>query len=196
MLRLSSVVMLWGIAVGNACAAPTKAIVHEVEFNGCRFKIMDSYGGSLKVSRYSPPKMAFYNYPPNPNARHAVEVSIRFTCDTKDGWRAFTELGFDKQNGKWKLLPNKYDPENSAKVKLYPLTGKGTDGAASTDDQTTGDESRRTQGLAFCLTDQKQILCGTSEAVGYVAYPKASSLPQVLKLLESIEFLEPSATSP
>ncbi len=140
--------------------------------------------------------MAFYNYPPNPNARHAVEVLVTFYCDTHKGQKAFSDLGFARHNGEWVLPPDKNDPDNLSNQKLYRIKGHGLEGVVSTYDQTTGEESRRVQGLGFCLTDQKQILCGVSEAIGYVAYPKASSLPQVLKLLESIEFLEPAAKSP
>lgn len=176
-------------------ASPLNSVSREYVFDSCHFKLMDPYNGRIDVDNESSSHSASYIALIKPELRHSVEVSIRFTCDTAEGMRAFTELGFDNQSGVWKLIPNEYDPENLARVKLYPLTGNGTSGVASTDDQTTGEETERTQGLAFCLTNQKQILCGTSQAVGYLAYPEESSLPQVLKLLESIEFLEPAPST-
>ncbi|WP_283439525.1 hypothetical protein [Pseudomonas panipatensis] len=182
-------------AASAAMANPTAhGVMREAEFGGCHFKLSDHYKGSLRLTTSG--TAAVYNLPFNPKLRNSVEVSILFFCDTGKGRKAFTDLGLGNQDGVWVLIPNKSDPQNLARVKLYPLRGNGTSGAASTYDQTTGERSRRFQGLGFCLTDQKQILCGVSEAVGYVAYPKASSLPQVLKLLESIEFLEPAAKSP
>ena len=184
------------LAASTALAnSPSTAVPREAEFDGCHFKLYDLYNGSLTLTTDGAPPVAVYSVIINPELLHSVEVSIRFTCDTAEGMRAFTELGFDNQSGVWKLIPNEHDPENLARVKLYPLTGNGTSGAASTDDQTMGEETERTQGLAFCLTNQKQILCGTSQAVGYLAYPEESSLPQVLELLESIEFLEPTPST-
>lgn len=189
-MRHILVLMLFFIA---PAAVASSAIEREAEFESCHFKINNHYNGDLILTTDGAPPVAVYHMPSNPELQHSVQVTIRFTCNTKKGESAFTELGLDKHAGEWRLIPNKYDPEDLARVKIYPLAGSGTDGAAATDNQTTGDENERTQGLVFCLTNQEQILCGTSSAVGYVAYPKQSNLPKVLKLLESIEFLEPTS---
>lgn len=178
--------------IGQSVAATTAMAMKEYVVDDCHFAFSDPYNGRGDVDNESLVHSASYISSVGGVGMHSIgEVSIRFTCNTKKGRSAFTELGFDKHNGEWKLIPNEYDPKNLAQVKLYPLAGKGTDGAAATDNQTTGDENERTQGLSFCLTDQKQIICGTSSAVGYVAYPKQSSLPKVLELLKSIKFLDP-----
>ncbi|SMP72414.1 hypothetical protein [Pseudomonas panipatensis] len=186
------------LVASAALATPTpRAVPREYMLDSCHFKFMDPYNGRIDVDNESSSHSASYIADMKPGYRHAVgEVSIHFYCDTMEGNNAFVALGFEKQGRAWVLLPNKSDPDNLLNKKLYPLKSPGIEGAASTYDQTTGERSRRFQGLGFCLTDQKQILCGVSETVGYVAYPKASSLPQVLKLLESIEFLEPAAKSP
>lgn len=191
MKRLSFLVIaLFGVITG-ARADSSENTVHEVEFNGCRFKIEDLHGGELRVSRYFPPKMAFYSFNSNPYAPHTTETSIEFYCDSSKGKKAFSDMGLGRNKGAWHLIPNKSDPGNLLNQKLYVLDNNGMEGAAATDDQTTGDEERRVQGIGFCLTNRKQILCGTSQAVGYVAYPKQSSLPKVLELLKSIKFLDP-----
>ncbi|WP_374439185.1 hypothetical protein [Pseudomonas panipatensis] len=184
--------------ISTVLASPKVSVVtRETEFDGCHFKIRDPYKGSLRLTTDGAPPLAVYTATFNLKVRHSVgEVSIHFYCDTMEGNNAFVALGFEKQGRAWVLLPNKSDPDNLLNKKLYPLKSPGIEGAASTYDQTTGELSDRVQSLGFCLTNQKQILCGTSEEVAYVAYPKASSLPQVLKLLESIEFLEPTAKSP
>lgn len=181
-----------GIAICGTCVLVSAGENREASFDGCRFTIADSYGGQLEVSEYSPPKQAFYRFNSNVYARHAVDVSIEFSCSTTLGQKAFSNVGISHNNGEWGVIPDKSDPENLADLKVYTLRGNGVDGAAITYVQTTGEEERRVQGIGFCLTDQKQILCGTSEAVGYVAYPKQSSLPKVLELLKSIKFLDPT----
>ncbi|WP_371231405.1 hypothetical protein ACAW63_02335 [Pseudomonas sp. QE6] len=192
MKRLSFfAIILFGVTTG-ARADLSENAVREVEFNGCRFKISNLHGGELRVSRYSPPKMAFYRFNSNPYTPHTTETSIEFYCDSSKGGKAFSDMGLGRHNGTWYLIPNKSDPGNLLNQKLYVLDNNGLEGAAATDDQTTGDEERRVQGIGFCLTNQKQILCGTSQAVGYVAYPQQSSLPKVLELLKSIKFLEPT----
>ncbi|MFR0692384.1 hypothetical protein ACLUTX_23510 [Enterobacterales bacterium AE_CKDN230030158-1A_HGKHYDSX7] len=170
------------------------AATQKVKVDDCLFQVSTIYGGSVELTTDGAPPVATYSFMSRSAGRHAVdEVSIRFTCNTNEGRQAFNDLGFDSQGGKWVLLRNEDDPEDLARVQLYVLNGNGADGAAVTDNQTTGEESERTQGLSFCLTDHKQILCGTSSAIGYVAYPKQSNLPKVLKLLESIEFLDPAS---
>ncbi|MFZ5959106.1 hypothetical protein ACOXVJ_16515 [Pseudomonas knackmussii] len=195
-MRLLALLALSLATMTTSAKEPTHAAIQEIEFDGCHFKIKDPLNGNLRLTKDGSPPLAVYTAQPNPNNYHSVDIEIIISCRTLKGLKAFTDLGFDRQNETWRLIPSTGDPENLAQVKLYPLKGHGTIGVASTDNQTTGEPNERVQGLAFCLTDQKQILCGTSDAIGYIAYPKESSLPQVLKLLESIEFIEPTQPTP
>lgn len=104
---------------------------------------------------------------------------------------AFKRMGFIQIDGKWQLDP-KEQPLPEQHVKLYLLNEKSWIGAAYTIEQTTGPYKRRSTQLAFCLSNKVQTLCGGSEMVGFTAYPKESALPKVLKLLQSIEFINSS----
>jgi hypothetical protein len=73
---------------------------------------------------------------------------------------------------------------------LYTLHGKGWEGAGITQDQQDGDEDKRTRTFSFCLLHASRALCGTTDTVMYLAQPNESVLPQVIKLLESIEFID------
>ncbi|MFZ5959108.1 hypothetical protein ACOXVJ_16525 [Pseudomonas knackmussii] len=196
MRRHVSIAVALAFFAGSINAGQAKSIMREAEFDGCHFKMKDTYGGELRVSRYAPPKLAFYSTQPEFRKRHSVEVVIRFRCQTTKGQEAYTNMGYSYEKNQWRLIPDPNDPQNSANMKLYKLHGPKIEGVASTYDQTTGEPTERIRGLGFCLTDQKQILCGVAQSVGLVAYPKESSLPQVLKLLESIEFIEPSQPTP
>lgn len=168
----------------------------EYQLDSCNFKFPDPYNGRTDIDYQSSIHSASYITLIKPVTRHSFEVSIQFLCQTLKGREAFTNMGYAYKNGQWVLIPDPNDPSNLSNMKLYKLHGSQTEGVASTYDQTTGALTERTRGLGFCLTDQKQILCGISETVGYVAYPKESRLPQVLKLLESIEFIEPTQPAP
>lgn len=187
---------VWGVLVsasivGQSVAATATA--KEYILDDCHFAFFDPYNGRAYVDNESSVHSASYIASIGGGGAHSVsEVSIIFDCDTLKGKRAFSDMGLEHNNGAWHLIPNKSDPDNLLNQKLYVLDNNGLEGAAATDDQTTGDEERRVQGIGFCLTNQKQILCGTSQAVGYVAYPQQSSLPKVLELLKSIKFLEPT----
>ncbi|MFZ5959107.1 hypothetical protein ACOXVJ_16520 [Pseudomonas knackmussii] len=192
MMRRLPIYILSFSALTSAAGETPQADVREYALDSCHFTLIDPYGARIDTDTESPIHSASYISLMRPNAQHSIEVSIRFTCNTNDGLDAFTNLHFKHESGSWSLIPSETDPENLVQAKLYPIRGEHVIGAAHTENQTTGEFTERTQGLVFCLTDQKQILCGISESVGYVAYPKESSLPQVLKLLESIEFIEPT----
>lgn len=181
------------VAAYASCAVASAGVVREASFDGCRFTMVDSYGGSLEVSEYFPPKLAFYSLPLVSGSNNKVETSITFSCKTAIGQKAFSDMGIAHEHGEWSLLPDKSDPDNLANQKIYRIQELGMEGAVLTYDQTTGEEERRTQGVGFCLTNQKQILCGTSESVGYVAYPKQSNFPKVIELLKTIRLLDPSS---
>ena len=75
---------------------------------------------------------------------------------------------------------------------FYPLHGDDWTGGI-TQDGVNGDEKRRTRAFYFCIPHQQLALCGSLESVAYLMWPKETTLPQVIKLLESIEFIDDAA---
>jgi predicted class III extradiol MEMO1 family dioxygenase len=70
------------------------------------------------------------------------------------------------------------------------LHGKDWEGAGTTQDQTDGDEDRRTRAFNFCIPHGEYALCGSVQAVAYLSHLNESTLPQIIELLEEIEFVD------
>jgi hypothetical protein len=169
--------------------------VHEAAFDGCHFDMKDPYGGTLQATERSTPALANYNAEINPKARHPFETWIQFDCENNVSLNDLPKLaGVAKENGQWVIAFN--GDAKAVNTTLYTLHGKGWEGAGITQDQQDGDEDKRTRSFAFCLLRGSQALCGTSDTVMYLAHPKESVLPQVIKLLESIEFIDTPPLEP
>ena len=169
--------------------------VHEVAFDGCHFDMKDPYGGTLQATERSTPALANYNAEINPKARYPFETWIQFDCENDVGLNDLPKLaGVGKENGQWVIAFN--GDAKAVNTTLYTLHRKGWEGAGITQDQQDGDEDKRTRSFAFCLLRGSQALCGTSDTVMYLAHPKESVLPQVIKLLESIEFIDTPPLDP
>jgi len=163
--------------------------VHAVTFNGCHFKMKDPYGGTLQATERSTPALANYSAEINPSARHPFETWIQFDCENNVNISDLSKLaGVGKQNGRWVIAFN--GDAKALNTTLYTLHGKGWEGAGITQDQQDGDEDKRTRTFSFCLLHASRALCGTTDTVMYLAQPNESVLPQVIKLLESIEFID------
>ena len=160
----------------------------EVAFDGCHFKITDLYGGRVTGASY------FATI--NPKANHPFETWIQFYCEKSSADKAFLAMGMKRSSSQWVLAEDSYKPLPEEHVAVYPLQNASWTGAAMGSDQTTGDLNDRMRQLGFCLTNMRQILCGSIQQVMFVGYPKESTLPQVIQLLESIEFIDtPSGPS-
>lgn len=96
----------------------------------------------------------------------------------------------------WALDPS---PDNiglkEQHTTFYPLHGKGWDGDGVTQDDVNGDERRRTRAFSFCIPHIQLALCGSMQSVAYLMCPKETTLPQVIKLLESVEFIDTPASA-
>jgi hypothetical protein len=161
---------------------------HEFGFDGCHFKLPDPYGGRITTGSY----FAIIN----PQAKHSFETWIQFYCEKKSFDTAFLEMGMKRSGPNWILAREKYQPMPEEHAAVYQLHNPTWTGAALASDQTTGDPEDRVRGLGFCIASARQVLCGTIEQVMYVAFPEESALPQIIKLLESIEFIDTPASVP
>jgi hypothetical protein len=174
-------------------------VVREIEFDDCKLKITDPYGGVLKKTRESTPVNAYYVVSSINNFWKKRETLIRMRCRNKDPGKAISDMGLRRDGNDWKLSSEKYIPLPEENAALYVLNGKNWNGAGSSADQTFGEEDERTRSFSFCMVGKKQTVCGSISIVAYLSRPKESTLPQVIKLLESIEFIDddapPSAAS-
>ncbi|HTV86150.1 MAG TPA: hypothetical protein VME63_12120 [Dyella sp.] len=177
-----------------ACAKQpsTKGIQgHEWNFDGCHFKMADPFRG-----RTSGPGGAAYFAQISPKARHPFETWIQFSCQNPVTPEIYVDRAGIRMTDKgWALDPS---PDNiglkEQHTTFYALHGKGWDGGGVTQDDINGDEKRRTRAFSFCIPHKQLALCGSIQNVAYLMWLKETTLPQVIKLLESIEFVDTPAS--
>jgi hypothetical protein len=195
--RIFAGMVLCLVATAAAGSAPSAGniAVREVIFDGCHFQISDPYRARVSADTESTTHSASYIAEINPKARYPFETWIQFDCENDVGLNDLPKLAsVGKENGQWVIAFN--GDAKAVNTTLYTLHGKGWEGAGITQDQQDGDEDKRTRSFAFCLLRGSQALCGTSDTVMYLAHPKESVLPQVIKLLESIEFIDTPPLEP
>ena len=195
--------VLVGVVLFMACnlACATQPIFgqfteREVAFDGCRFKLKDPYNGTLDVTESR--KLANYAADINPKARHPFETWIQFSCENPAMPKTLSELaGIMMTGGGWELDPS---PESvgpkEAHTIFRALHGKAWDAGGVTQDDINGDEERRTRVFAFCIPHRNLALCGVVRHVGYLEHLNESTLPQVIHLLQSIEFIDDAQVAP
>jgi hypothetical protein len=115
--------------------------------------------------------------------------AVHMVCETLHPEVLAERANIKKMNGRWEIEDRGQPFPEGLRVRLYVLKGTNWDGAGTTLDQTDGEENRRTRGLAFCLVHETKALCGSSDVM-YLTHPKSSVLNKVLKLLNSIEFID------
>lgn len=166
-------------------------VVHTIAYEACHFAMTDIYGGSLTLSTGGG-ATANYHATINPKAHHPYETWIQFSCQNPATPKTYTDrAGIRMTSQGWALDPS---PDNvgpkEQHTTFYPLHGRDWEGGGVTQDDINGDEARRTRAFSFCIPHRQLALCGSIQSVGYLMWPKETTLPQVIKLLESIEFID------
>ncbi|CAG9232773.1 conserved hypothetical protein [Paraburkholderia tropica] len=178
-----------GGVVALACAKQPRAVktvVHQMNIGACHFSLSDPYRG-----RTAGPNSGLYLALIKSKARHPFETGIQFSCPNPATPETYLNRSIKLTARGWKLDTSTEDPAlPSQRTTLYLLRGNGWVGAGTTQDQTNGDERRRSRAFTFCIPHRQLALCGSIPTVAYLMWPKESVLPQVIKLLESIEFID------
>ncbi len=164
---------------------------------GCRIKVQAPKWKRLS-QRYQDSEyrgMAGFSIPMPPKSTNGGEWGIDFNC-FRTNEEAFQES--------W---ANRYPPPDAKREKrserevfidnegntFTPIKAIDAKGWAITFDDTTGDERFRTRHLRYCIKNEKNAICGSSD-IGYIEYLKKRKnidiLGVTLNILESIEFLE------
>lgn len=164
-------------------------VTREWNFDGCHFTMRDPYGGRIDVGSY------IANI--NPNASHPFDTEIQFDCQNPASPKTYVDRAGMRMTDKgWALDPS---PDNVGLAEqhttFYPLHGKGWEGGGVTQDDINGDENRRSRSFNFCIPHKQFALCGGDDTVMYLDRPKGSVLPQIIQLLESIEFIDPPSSA-
>ena len=178
-----------------ACAKQSAAehpTVREFALDACHFSLVDPYQAWIDTDKVSNPHSASYIATLNPRSRHPFETSIRFSCQNAATAKTYSDrAGMQMTPKGWTIDPS---PDNlgikEQHTTFYPLHGQGWEGGGVTQDEINGEESRRTRSFSFCAPHGQFALCGSIQSVAYLMWPKETTLPQVIKLLESIEFID------
>jgi hypothetical protein len=167
-----------------------------VTFGSCHIILRDPYEGTLRVTESG--KLANYaSRNINPKARHPFVTWIQFSCEDPTTSKTYVQrAGMRMASGGWELEPSLENVGLAEQhTTFHALKGRGWDGGGVTRDDINGDEDRRTRAFTFCIPHKRLALCGSMENAGYLMWPKETVLPQVIKLLESIEFIDTPATA-
>ncbi|CAG9232784.1 conserved hypothetical protein [Paraburkholderia tropica] len=163
-----------------------KTVVHQMNIGPCHFSLSDPYKGET-----SWPTGGLYSAVIKPKARHPYLTEIQFSCENPATPETYLTSSIKLTERGWKLDTSHGDSgAPGVNTTLYLLHGRGWEGAGTTQDQTNGDERRRSRAFTFCIPHRQLALCGSIPTVAYLMWPKESVLPQVIKLLESIEFID------
>ncbi|MBN3853350.1 hypothetical protein G3N59_08180 [Paraburkholderia sp. Ac-20340] len=167
-----------------------EAVKREVSFEACHFRMNDPYGGTLTAMDGD--KVANYYATINPKASHLFDTWIQFSCRSATDTKAFSELaGIRMTSRGWAIDPQSGYPDiKGTHTTFHSLHGKGWNGGGVTMDDTNGDEVRRIRTYGFCISHEQIALCGMVQHVGYLQHLNESVLPQVIKMLNSIEFVD------
>lgn len=166
----------------------------------CHFRLKLN-GGTVSVHNASSFQSAGY-YPPG-----TENWSVPLLCYAGASQDQIDQqLDAKKINGTWVWYnPGAGNvPENppftpEQHFHAYALSGSNWKGTAITYDDTTGDKATRGRNLFFCLveTGGSQVLCGGPIPVrALVDPPSTSTLPKIMAVLKTIEFVDASVGSP
>lgn len=164
------------------------SVTHEIFLKHCSFKLTDPYGGRVSLNEYGTPPTASYLSAINTKAKRSFETRISFSCESATPETYLDEARIKRSDNSWALDLSEEDDYASSRT-LILLQGMRWEGAGTTLDQTDGDEERRTQSFGFCIPHGARALCGRAFSIAYLNQLGSSVLHQVIKLLESIEFI-------
>lgn len=130
--------------------------------------------------------------------------SFGFICYSRDSEIAQSRtLEWDSTKNSWMIRPEKRDilpdvfPEY--RLTIYQIKAVNASGWAMTTDDTAVDPEKAERRLQYCIYYRDRAICGTSD-MGNVEtiqrHPIADRTPYVLKILQSIEFLEDEPPEP
>ncbi|MBN3853349.1 hypothetical protein G3N59_08175 [Paraburkholderia sp. Ac-20340] len=167
-----------------------KYFTKEAKFSECHFKITDPYSGTLTV--YEDQGTAYYNVDINKKVRRPFETRMQFSCESATDEKTISQLaGMKKTNRGWAIdQQSGYTKIKGAHTTFYSLKGKGWRGGGVSMDDINGDEGQRNRVYTFCIIHQQVALCGAVSRVAYLKHLNESVLPQVIKILNSIEFID------
>lgn len=108
----------------------------------------------------------------------------------------YDQVGAKPVDGKWIDLDYNEPFQPKQKFKFIEFAGRNWKGIGTTVDQIYfAEANRRSRFFNFCLVENNgpQVLCGRTQIRGVTQPESASKLPEIMAVLKTIEFVDPSA---
>lgn len=158
-------------------------------FKKCSYRIADFPGHG----NYSDGAYTFFGGKPYTGAGFEIDCRIGASQDDIDG-----QLGAKLVQGKWIFLDFNEPFTTNQHFHVFKLAGANWTGTGVTYDATTGDEDTRPRFFQYCLVETRgrQVLCGRTNFMTVGAPPSTSTLPGILTVLKTIEFVDLPSVAP
>jgi hypothetical protein len=121
--------------------------------------------------------------------------AVQMACKSLSPDLLETMVGVQRDGNTYVLGNQKERFIKEQNTKLILLNGVNWTGAGTITDSTTGELFDRYRRLNFCLVRGSRALCGWSNVVAHLSAPKKNVLKKVLRILNSIEFVDDSWSS-
>lgn len=205
---------VWADKAKSGMAAP----IVEAKVGECQFKFRDFYVNSITKNEINTAEKYSTYVGLSPFAKADWDTfQLLFHCrpfEEKDNGKpavsyAYKDIDQDVNNGamrdpvtgKWLIHPievNRADEDfiqNAVQAKLLAksrfggqLDAVNATGYYRVENETFGEETRRVRRFDACLMRRPLVLCASAQA-GLLSQPKKSLVPHVIKLLQTVEFV-------
>ncbi|WP_152530579.1 hypothetical protein [Paraburkholderia dilworthii] len=167
-----------------------KDMIVSASGHNCAFSFHDPYGGWISGNSYVVDDL--------PHKKTGVgDFSISFACVSSadnDSIRDYTIARYDEQKGHWQADFSGLSERDRKLLKpatqWISLKAVNSSGFGALQDMVTGDPETRSRSLGFCLLRPPVALCGSAPVVAIPHYSKVGVKPNVLRIIESIEFAD------
>lgn len=168
--------------------------VFDANVGECHFRLTDPFNGRLRVDLDEKLKSANYHGPLHQKGPEKNDLWIQVWC-VQESKVNKKNCGLELENGKLDtdgLEALSQDERRSLNQTLITLIGKGWTGSGVQEDQISGDEELRSRSFNFCIPipHRDYVVEGRVESAAQLNNLKESAMPNIIKLLESIEFID------
>lgn len=165
--------------------------LQEVKLGSCSFRFIDRHNGRSSLDNESSVHSFSYIARLIPGKTKRVqETWIQFGCEDASGEVLDLYTSRTRTDGGQWSLPPAIDRKDVSYPEYVLLRGKNWDGAGVIRTGTGVDWDKRARHLVFCLVHGAKALCGKVEHLYFEAWPQKNAQAYVLKLLQSIEFID------
>ncbi|GAB5099312.1 hypothetical protein [Caballeronia sp. HLA56] len=162
----------------------------------CSIGFKDPYGGWISGNSYAVDDLPY-------KKTGIGSLAITFVClSSSDAGsiRDYTLARYDAQKGRWFTDLSGVSARDKKvlvpAVQWLSVKAVGSSGLVVLQRMIVGDPQNRSVSLGFCLLRAAVALCGSAPVVAVPRFSKTGVIPEALKIIESIEFLDTPGKTP